>query len=202
MKQYSLILTSFFAGICLLNSCTGTNNKTSNEEDSIKVEIIDTIDVPGIINTVGTVGDGTSMHILELISDKGDTILIDCPINMIAGGAEAGDRITVTYINDNNTYRAMTSINLTALEHLWSQTGADGNKQSLEINSGGRAATYDMSIEYDAWSIEEGKLLLHSPKKIASEQSAIVDTFDIMELSDERLVLMHGNLESEFVREN
>lgn len=202
MKTNSIIAAFLFACICLLGSCGGNATKGSAEEDTFDIKLLDSIDVPGIYDIVGVVGDGTSMNVLELINDKGDTILIDCPIHMIVGGVEVGNRIAVTYVSEDDMNHAMTSINLTSLEHLWTQEGMEGNKQSLEIDEGGRATTYDMNVEYEKWSIVDGKLLLHSPKKIASEGSAIVDTFDIMELTDERLVLMHGNLESEFVREN
>lgn len=202
MKKIFYILFSIL-GIGIVASCNGNGNKgNEDEEDSAKVIIIDSISVPSIYNITGVVGDGTSMNVLELVTDKGDTLLIECPSEMVVGGVEVGDLMAVTYNSNGETNSIMTSINLSALQHLWTQKGADGRSQSLEIDEDGRAVTYDMSVEYNAWSLADGKLLLHSPKKVASEQAAMVDTFEIMELNDEHLVLMHGELATEFVREN
>lgn len=202
MKKIFYILFSIL-GIGIVASCTGNGNKgNEDEEDSAKVIIIDSISVPSIYNITGVVGDGTSMNVLELVTDNGDTLLIECPSEMVVGGVEVGDLMAVTYNSNGETNSIMTSINLSALQHLWTQKGADGRSQSLEIDEDGRAVTYDMSVEYNAWSLVDGKLLLHSPKKVASEQAAMVDTFEIMELNDEHLVLMHGELATEFVREN
>lgn len=202
MKKIFYILFSIL-GIGIVASCNGNGNKgNEDEEDSAKVIIIDSISVPSIYNITGVVGDGTSMNVLELVTDNGDTLLIECPSEMVVGGVEVGDLMAVTYNSNGETNSIMTSINLSALQHLWTQKGADGRSQSLEIDEDGRAVTYDMSVEYNAWSLVDGKLLLHSPKKVASEQAAMVDTFEIMELNDEHLVLMHGELATEFVREN
>lgn len=207
MKHNCKILcavTTLAATLSMLSCIDGNNKKNGSDKDSdsLQVILIDSIAVPGMHDAVGTIGDGTSMNVLELITDQGDTIAITCPANMVAGGVNVGDRIAVTYNSTNGGNSAMTSINLTSLQHLWTQQAADGHEQSLELDEGGRATTYDMAIEYNSWSLEDGKLLLHSPKKIASESAAIADTFEIMELNDERLVLMHGNLTTEFSKDN
>ena len=203
MKRIAYCISFILFWSLLMVSCfEGKNEKEETDEDSLNVVEIDTINVPSIVEVVGTVGDGTSMNELELITDDGDTIYVECPNNMIMGGAIAGEKVDITYHSADNENKVMTSTNITALLHMWTQEGDDGKSQSLELNEGGRATTYDMSVEYDSWSLKDGKLLLHSPKKIASEQAAIVDTFDIMELSSDKLVLMHGNLVTEFDREN
>lgn len=202
MKKHICIFLSLLTGMTILYSCTGGSKENHEKKDSIEVSVLDSISVPDIASVVGTAGDGTSMNVLEVVTDEGDTLQIECVNNLIVGGVEVGERVAVTYNNSGNGFHAMTCINMTALEHLWAQPGADGHKQCIEFNDNGRATTYDMSIEYNAWSLEDGKLLLYSPKKIASEQGAAVDTFEIMELNEDRLVLMHGNLETEFIREN
>ena len=198
-KYYYLLLLL----LPFLAACTGGGGKKNAEDDdSIKFVKIDSIDVPDIIDAVGTIGDGTSMNVLELITDEGDTLNIEMSNGTVVGGIVVGERVAVTYHTQNGMSRAMTSVNMSALQHLWAQPADDGHKQCIELNEGGRMSTYDMSIEYDAWALKDGKLLLYSPKKIASEQAEQADTFDIMQLTDESLVLMHGNMESEFIREN
>jgi hypothetical protein len=44
--------------------------------------------------------------------------------------------------------------------------------------------------------------LLHSPKKVGDESPAVVDSFEILQLTTDSLVLMHGNLMTEFKRYN
>lgn len=207
MKRTNYILSAIIIlalSFCMQSCIDGNNKKNTSDKDSdsIHVILIDSIDVPGMYEKVGIVGEGTTMNVLELITDEGDTISIECPNDMVTGGVSVGDRIAITYNAGEESNYAMTSINLTALQHLWTQQGMDGHDQSLELDENGRATTYDMAVEYNAWSLEDGKLLLHSPKKIASESAAIIDTFEIMELNDDHLVLMHGNLTTEFEREN
>lgn len=204
MKKQVYIVLSLLLGLIAFNSCTHGTNGNNDNNDSIKIELIDSIEVPSINEIVGTVGDGTTMHVLEIIKDNGDTLYVVCPDRPLAeGSVEIGDKVDVIYNTDENgENHIMTSINITALQHLWSQNDEDGQPQNLEIGENGRVTTYDMDVDYSAWSLADGKLLLHSPKKIGSEEAAMTDTFEIMELSDEHLVLMHGNYVTSFTREN
>ncbi|MBO7660953.1 MAG: hypothetical protein J6S65_05410, partial [Bacteroidaceae bacterium] len=75
--------------------------------------------------------------------------------------------------------------------------------QSIEISPNGVAATYNMpNIEYDHWSILNGRLLLHSPQKAGVESSGYTDTFDILMLTANTLVLGTENHQSKFWKEN
>lgn len=197
MKYFSYIFL-----LLLLASCTGNSTKNDTDSDSVRVLILDSIDIPDVYDLVATVGEGTSMNMLELITPSGDTIYVESPNGMVVGGVGTGDKICVTYNVQDGQNHVMTCINMTALQHLWAQPAIDGHKQCLELNEGGRAATYDMALEYDAWTLKDGRLILHSPAKIGSEQAAQADTFEIMQLDDENLVIMHGNMESAFIREN
>jgi len=204
MKKLVYIMMMTVAGMMMVASCTGCGGKSNDDGDTTKVVIVsaDSFVVPPMSEVVGILGDGTTMNVLEVVTADGDTVSVECSDNLVMGGVNVGDRIALTYNSSESGNIAMTCINMTALEHVWAQTRMDGHKQSLEIDEGGNATTYDMTVEYDKWSLKDGQLILHSPKKIASEQNAMSDTFDIMELTDERLVLMHGDLETEFVREN
>ena len=200
LKVCLLIALSLSIALPTLFSCSCTGG--GKDKDSIKIQPIDSLDVPDIVEAVGTIGEGTSMNSLEFINDKGDTVYIECPSILVTGGAVVGDRISVIYNTDGEYNSMMASVNMTALEHLWSQRGSDGKEQSLEFNDNGRATTYDMNVDYNGWSIKDGKLLLYSPKKTSSEQGAVADTFEIVELSEEKLVLANGNLNTEFERAN
>ena len=166
------------------------------------VEIKPLDEIPGIFEAHGTIGDGTSMNVIEFVNDDGDTLYISKNGQSVMGGVTVGDELEVIYNVSKEDLFASVAVNLTALQHIWSQRGADGREQSLELNSGGRATTYNMAIDYDSWEVKDGLLLLHSPKRIGDENPAVVDSFEIMQLTTDSLVLMHGNLMTEFARYN
>ena len=195
MKRASSLLMTL--AIVLLVACDG---KKQAEVPDVKILPLDSI--PGIYEAHGRIGEGTSMNMLEFISDDGDTIYVTMNDQMMRGGVRVGDEIEIIYNVSKDENRGAVAVNLTALQHVWMQKGSDGKEQSLEMNPNGSAATYDMAVTYDSWEVKDGLLLLHSPKKIGDESPAIVDTFEIMQLTADSLVLMNGNLVTEFERYN
>lgn len=168
----------------------------------LPIEIVPMDSIPGIFEAHGTIGEGTSMNVLEFINDDGDTLYIQMNSQAVMGGVNVGDEVELIYNVTKEENFASVAVNLTALQHMWSQRGADGKEQSLELDAEGHATTYDMSIAYDSWEVKDGLLLLHSPKKIGDETPAIIDTFEIMQLTTDSLVLMNGNIVTEFERYN
>ena len=142
------------------------------------------------------------MNVIEFISDDGDTLYINKNGQDVMGGLVVGDELEVIYNVTKEDIFASVAVNLTSLQHMWSQRGMDGKTQSLELDSEGRATTYNMSVDYDSWEVKDGLLMLHSPKKLGDESPAVVDTFEIMQLTPDSLVLMHGDLVTEFARYN
>ena len=195
MKRAVSILMLLAAA--LLAACDG-----KKQGEVPEVEILPLDSIPGIYEARGRIGEGTSMNMLEFISDDGDTIYVTMNDQMVRGGMRVGDEIEIIYNVAKDDNRGAVAVNLTALQHVWVQKGADGKEQSLEIDPNGSAATYDMAVSYDAWEVKDGLLLLHSPKKIGDESPALVDTFEIMQLTADSLVLMNGNLVTEFERYN
>lgn len=194
------------AGVLPLASCHETQ-KPAEETDSTQVEvppveIVPLDSIPGIYEMHGTIGDGTSMNVMEFITDDGDTLYINVNGQAVMGGVSIGDEVEMIFNVAQEENVASVAVNLTTLQHLWSQRAKDGHRQSLELNQGGRASTYDMTVDYDSWQVKDGLLLLHSPRKVGEEKPAVVDTFEIMQLTTDSLVLMNGNLVSEFERYN
>ena len=196
MRKVSILLMSM--AVLLFVSCE--EKKKPAVQPVVNIQPLD--EIPGIFEAHGTIGDGTSMNVLEFINDDGDTLYITVNGQAVMGGVHVGDEMEMIYNVTEDDNIASVAVNLTALQHLWSQRGQDGREQSLELNSGGRASTYDMAIDYDSWQVKDGLLLLHSPKKLGDESPAVVDTFEIMQLTADSLVLMNGNLVTEFERYN
>jgi len=202
MKKLSLTVLALAA--LMFFSC---EEKKKEQDKTVpttppKVKVVALDEIPGIVEAHGTVGDGTSMNVLEFVNDDGDTLYISKGAQSVMGGVVAGDELEVIYNVTKEDVVASVAVNLTALQHLWSQRGADGREQSLELNSGGRATTYNMLVEYESWEVKDGLLLLRSPKKVGNESPAVVDSFEIMQLTSDSLVLMHGNMMTEFSRYN
>ncbi|MBR3442677.1 MAG: hypothetical protein IKG96_03360 [Bacteroidaceae bacterium] len=176
---------------------------TTNGGDTDSLDTVTVIDSTMVYEVRGIAGDGTSMNVLELITDHMDTLDIEIPVSMIAGGVQAGDEVDVIYSKTEDGYMANIAINTTSLQHLWTQPRSTGGTQSLEISPEGHATTYDMpGVDYDAWSIHNGQLLLHSTRKAAVESSGYTDTFDILLLTPDTLVLGNADTQSVFWREN
>lgn len=196
IRKVNYIALALVAAV--LFSCDGKKAEVTEPE----VEIRPLDEIPGIYEMRGTIGSGTSMNVVECIGEGGDTIYININAQAIMGGLHVGDEIDIIYNVSDDANVASVAVNTTALQHLWTQRGSDGRKQSLELDSKGRATTYDMAVDYDSWEVKDGLLLLRSPIKPGEERPAAVDTFEIMRLTSDSLVLMNGNLVTEFERYN
>lgn len=196
MKKYHLLLVALVA--LVLFSC----DDKKKEKPVLPIEIKGLDAIPGIYEAHGTIGDGTSMNVMEFINDDNDTLYITINGQAVMGGVNVGDEVEVIYNVMEEDNVASVAVNLTALQHMWSQRGSDGHEQSLELNPKGRATTYDMSVDYDSWEVKDGLLLLHAPKTLGNERPAVVDSFEIMRLTSDSLVLMNGDLVTEFERYN
>ena len=159
-------------------------------------------EIPGIFEAHGVIGTGTSMNVLEFVSDNNDTLYVKVNNQAVMGGVKVGDEVILIYNVTPEENVASVAVNLTSLQHVWVQRSLDGQEQSIELDEGGRAATYNMSVNYDKWKVESGSLLLYSPKKVGDEGSVLADTFDIVYLTSDSLVLMNGRFVSEFGRYN
>ncbi len=197
MRKFWLVMTG--AVLLGLLSC---EEKKKNGPTDPAVEIVPVKEMPSIVEAHGTIGDGSSMNVIEFINDDGDTLYISKNGQSVMGGVVAGDEVEVIYNVADDDIFASVAVNLTSLQHIWTQRGADGREQSLELDAKGSATTYNMGVEYDAWEVKDGLLLLHSPKKLGDESPAVVDSFEIMQLTSDSLVLMHGEYVTEFERYN
>ena len=198
MKRISILLAAM--AVLMLLSCE--DKKKGNTEVDTPVKVLPLDSIPGIHEVHGTVGDGTSMNVLEFVDDNGDTIYVQVNTHAIMGGVHVGDEMSVIFNVTQGENLGQVAVNMTALQHIWSQRGADGKEQSLELDAQGRASTYGMSVEYEAWEVKDGRLLLRSPKRVGDESPVVVDTFEILQLTADSLVLMNGDLMTEFGRYN
>lgn len=194
MKQLLLVFPlAFLAG------CTGGTQQTQEQasaEDSLS-EIIE----HGPKEIRGTAGDGTSMNVIEVVATNGDTLYITTPAQMVSGGIEAGDEVDIIYNDNGDENTGVVAINISTLTKVWNHINTLGAKQSIELCSNGDVNTWNMPAPaYDSWKLEGGKLLMHSPAVLAKEVGEHTDTFDILSLRKNELVLSLHNHEIIYTR--
>lgn len=195
MKQLLFIFT-----IALLAGCTGGTQQA--QEQASTVDSLSEIIEHGPKEIRGTAGDGTSMNVIEVVATNGDTLYITTPAQMVSGGIEAGDEVDIIY-NDNNDDEntGVVAINISTLTKVWNHINTLGAKQSIELCSNGDVNTWNMPAPaYDSWKLEGGKLLMHSPAVLAKEVGEHTDTFDILSLRKNELVLSLHNHEIIYTR--
>ncbi len=186
--------------LLLLVGCEGCGNKKVDPNKPAIDSVATTLE-PTLKEVHGRIGDGTSMNVIEVVTDEGDTIYITNQAQMVAGGLVAGERIDIVYADTGEELVGHVAINLSALTHLWSQLDSYGNEQSLELAPNGEAYTRNMpTVNYDSWRLEGGLLLLHSPALLTKEIAEHTDTFQIMRLTDTKLVLSANGVEIEYER--
>lgn len=198
MNKYSILIIAQVVLMLTMSSCNGCKSRQTTS-DTIEVVGLDTH--PGIVEMHGRVGDGTSMNELEVITPKGDTVIVSIAEEMIKGDVKAGDDVEVIYYANQDENLASIVVNLTALRHLWT-TIRNGQRQSFELNKDGVAISYDMGVDYAHWHVKDGNLILQDSKPIGSERAQRSDTFEIMSLTTSQLVLMKQQEELVFEMEN
>ncbi len=87
MKQPTIVV---LLAVMSLTACVGQPDSTNAQEPSEQTE------TPPPSEMVGIVGDGTSMHALELITLDGDSVYFTYEVSQ-TGGIEIGDTVCVTY---------------------------------------------------------------------------------------------------------
>lgn len=194
MKQLLLVFPLAF-----LVGCTGGTQQSQEQasaEDSLN-EIIE----HGPKEIRGTAGDGTSMNVIEVVATNGDTLYITTPAQMVSGGIEAGDEVDIIYNDNGDENTGVVAINISTLTKVWNHINTLGAKQSIELCSNGDVNTWNMPAPaYDSWKLEGGKLLMHSPAVLAKEVGEHTDTFDILSLKKDELVLSLHNHEIIYTR--
>lgn len=175
-----------FMVACVTDGKTGGNTVT--DSDTI---VVDTINNASKV-VVGTVGEGTTMHMLELVTDDDSLYYFDYENNVI-GGLVAGDVVNVLYEETDGVTSAFVITNLSALSHLWALADTDG-KQHLELNDGGNATVFGMDIDYDHWDVYAGKLVL--------KHMTEADTLNITLLTEDSLIVEGKSETIKMFREN
>lgn len=184
---YPLLL----AGICILIfGCTGgqQHKEDVKTDDTTTVHVSDTA-------FYGHLGEGTGMSCLELITEEGDTMVLNKTDEdsgedglMLGAIANYTDRFSVITRNDNQSVKV--ALNINELEQKWQ---SKGNKtDGFYLKPDGTAETLPRGENlYDKWTLCNCMLVMHRKGKDTHDTKMENDTLKILELTPDSLVLQH-----------
>lgn len=205
MKRLTNLMLSL---ICLsFYSCDWkTNGSGQDQSDSIDTNAfsIISVELPRFMEVTGTVGDGTSMNSLELITEKGDTLLLNTTGTNFIGELYVGQKIDVFYNSIEDEDVASVVVNLTQMQSKWAQVNRMGEKVGMWLTPDGKVLTDSTDVGYTRWAICDGAIVLSYPITTETREMGTVfkaDTFFITTLDNENLRIARGHVGYSFVRE-
>ncbi|MBR1879173.1 MAG: hypothetical protein IJ804_00220 [Prevotella sp.] len=197
MKKIGIVLL-VAAGILTMGSCGNKSEKVPFDNgDSLGIEVDSTL--------YGICGEATSMNMLQMITDTGDTLMLDISAakenDQVFGGLQVGDRMAVLP-NDNKTV-ANTVINQTTLLGNWVMPNPiDGSDEvGISIKEGGVAESIDQgSIIYRTWRLSKGRLEIVLVREGGNDVEEL-NVYDILKLTADSLVYKDAEETFEYERQ-
>lgn len=191
----SIVLVSFL----MISSCGGKTERVPFDNG-------DSADVANADPTLyGICGEATAMNTLQVITDMGDTLLLDISTaqenGQVLGGLQVGDRMAVLP-NEDRT-EAIVVINQASLLGNWVMPNPlDGSDEvGVGIKEGGIAESINQSsIIYKTWRLTRGKLEIVLSRDGGSEEDEIY-LYEITKLGADSLVYKDAEEVFEYSRQ-
>ena len=153
----------------------------------------------------GVCGVGTTMNELQLITDTGDTLMLDLSAakddEKLFGGLQVGDRMAVVPNADKTA--AEIAINQSTLLGNWVMPNPlDGSDEvGIRIKGGGIAESIDQStIIYRTWRLVRGQLEVVMVRDDGSEEEEVY-LYDFVKLGPDSLVYKDADDTFEYSRQ-
>jgi hypothetical protein len=197
MKKIGIMLL-VTAAVLTMGSCGNKTEKVPFDNgDSLGMNVDSTL--------YGICGEATSMNMLQMITDTGDTLMLDISNakdnDLVFGGLQVGDRMAVLP-NDTKTV-AKTVINQTTLLGNWVMPNPiDGSDEvGISIKEGGVAESIDQgSIIYRTWRLSQGRLEIVLVRDGANDVEEL-NVYDIVKLTSDSLVYKDAEETFEYERQ-
>ena len=197
MKKFGIILM-VAAAVLMIGSC---GNKTQqvpfDNGDSANMSIDSTL--------YGICGEATSMNMLQLITDTGDTLMLDISYakdkDQVFGGLQVGDRMAV--MPNYTMSEASIVINQSALLGNWVMPNPiDGSDEvGISIKEGGVAESIDQgSIIYRTWRLVKGHLEIVLVRDGANDVEEL-NIYDLVKLTADSLMYKDAEETFEYSRQ-
>ena len=197
MKKIGIMLL-VTAAVLTMGSCGNKTEKVPFDNgDSLGMNVDSTL--------YGICGEATSMNMLQMITDTGDTLMLDISNakdnDLVFGGLQVGDRMAVLP-NDTKTV-AKTVINQTTLLGNWVMPNPiDGSDEvGISIKEGGVAESIDQgSIIYRTSRLSQGRLEIVLVRDGANDVEEL-NVYDIVKLTSDSLVYKDAEETFEYERQ-
>ena len=177
-----------------------------NKTKQVPFDNGDSADIANVDSTIyGICGDATAMNTLQLITDTGDTLLLDLTsareAGKVFGGLQAGDRMAVMP-NADKTAATMVVNQVTLLGNWVMPNPIDGSDEvGIRIKEGGIAESIDQSsIIYKTWRLVRGKLEIVLVREGGSEEDELY-VYDLVSLGADSLVYKDSEDTFEYTRQ-
>ncbi len=197
MRKTGIMLLVAIA-VLTISSCGNSTQKVPFDSGDSVNQMVDS-------TLYGICGEATSMNVLQLIIDTGDTLMLDISYakekGQVFGGLQAGDRMAVLP-NDDKT-AAVTVINQTALLGDWVMPNPlDGSDEvGIRIKEGGVAESIEQSsIIYRTWRLVKGHLEIVLVRDGANDMEEVY-TYDLQKLTADSLVYKDSEETYEYGRQ-
>jgi hypothetical protein len=185
MKKIGIILL-VAAAVLTIGSCGNNTQKVPFDNgDSASMSVDSTL--------YGICGEATSMNMLQLITDTGDTLTVNLERcrnkDRVMGGYAVGDEMAVM-VNADST-EALLVINKSVLHGDWVMPNPiDGSSETgIRILRGGLAESIDQSsIVYKSWRLFNGKLQIQATREDGIDMEEF-QVFSIVKLTADSLVI-------------
>ena len=186
------------AAVLTMGSCGNKTEKVPFDNgDSLGINVDSTL--------YGICGEATSMNMLQMITDTGDTLMLDISSardnDLVLGGLQVGDRMAVMP-NDTKTV-ANIVINQTTLLGNWVMPNPiDGSDEvGISIKEGGVAESIDQgSIIYRTWRLSQGRLEIVLVRDGANDVEEL-NVYDIVKLTPDSLIYKDAEETFEYERQ-
>lgn len=189
------------AALLLVGSC-GNKGQQQAPQDNMEVAAAE---VEKEKTVYGTCGDGSAMNSLQLITDSGDTLMLNIEEarghNKVFGGVLSGDRMAVV-VNKDRTAASLVINESTLLGNWIMPNPIDGSSiVGIKIKEGGIAESIEQSsIVYKTWKIVDGKLVITSVREGGGDMEETV-AYELVSLGADSLVYKDDEDSYEYSRQ-
>lgn len=192
--------------IAIVTSAVLMMGSCGNKTEKVPFDNGDSANVVNADPTIyGICGEATAMNTLQLITDMGDTLMLDISTaqenGQVFGGLQVGDRMAV--VPDADHESAEIVINQASLMGNWVMPNPlDGSDEvGISIKEGGIAESIDQStITYKTWRLSHGKLEIVLVREGGSEDDETY-LYDIVKLGPDSLVYKDADETMEYSRQ-
>lgn len=198
MKKFGVI-SIVLCTMLIMGSC-------GNKVEKVPFDNGDSAEVANADPTIyGICGEESSMNTLQVITDDGDTLMLDMSVaqenGKVLGGVHTGDRMAVL-ANADKTIAELVINQVSLLGNWVMPNPLDGSDEvGISIKEGGVLEGIEQNtITYKTWRLSRGKLEIVLVREGGSEEDETY-LYDITKLGADSLVFMDAEETLEYTRQ-